>query len=336
MPTEALVAGSGAAPDTLTAAARPGTATFRPRMVTAIGPNYSGTTLLAMLIDCHPQIASVGECALNRHARERQREDGSPQFACSCLQPIGQCPFWGSLFERMHELGYPLDANNWITDYKYRSDLMNTALGMYNSRGWFRQLQNLADGYLPIHRSRLQRTTEARVAFVRTVLERTGKQVFFDTTKYVLQAHYMAHEPALDVKFLRIVRDPRSYVASSLRRGHELEERAHSWVSFHQATNHMLAPVPPDRIMVISYEDLCRSPIDVQRTIYAFCGVDDVPPPTAVAPRDHHVIGNPVRLKDRLTVRLVESWREELTADQQSRILRIAGPMAESLGLSRE
>ena len=330
MPSETARASHG-----VVTAVRPRSATDRLRMVMAIGTNYSGTTLLAMLMDSHPQIASVGECALNRHARERQREGKSAPFACSCRLPIGECPFWRSLFDRMQELGYPLDADNWITDYKYRHSLVNAALGMYSARPWVRELQVLADRWMPIHRSRVEETTRARIDFVRTVLERTGKDMFFDTTKYVLQAHHMAHVPEIDVKFLRIVRDPRSYVGSSKRRGHDVDERAHNWVSFHQATDHMLASVPRERIMVIGYEDMCRSPIEAQRKLYAFCGVEDVPPPTSVVPGEHHVIGNPVRLKDRLTVRLVESWREELSADEQARVLEIAGPTADRLGIVR-
>jgi Sulfotransferase family len=306
----------------------------RPRMVMAIGTNYSGTTLLAMMMDCHPQIASVGECALNRHARERQRSGAAAPFPCSCRLPLNECPFWRSLFDRMQHLGYPLDADNWVTDYKYRNDLLNTALGVYSARGWLRSLQVLADRYLPIHRQRLKRTTQARVAFVRTVLERTGKEVFFDTTKYVLQAYQMGQSPDLDVRFLRIVRDVRSFVASSKRRGRDVDERAQNWVNFHTATEDVFASVPEDRILVIRYEDLCREPVATQRQIYAFCGVKDAPPPTVVVPQEHHVIGNTIRLKDKLEIKLVESWREELSADEQSRILRIAGAMNEKLGFS--
>ena len=304
----------------------------RPRTVVAIATNYSGSTLLSMLLDSHPQIVSIGEGAPNRHAQARQRQ-GVSQFSCSCRLPLGECPFFRSLFERMQAQGFPLDADHWITDYKYRSAVLNTALGMYSARRWFRGLQDLADHFMPVHSSRLRETTRARVAFVQTILEQTGKAVFFDATKYVSQAHYMAHAPGVDVKMLRILRDPRAYVGSSKRRGREVDERAHNWVHFNQATNHMLASVPEDRVMVMRYEDLGRSPVEMQRQLYAFLGVDDIPPPTAVVPQEHHVIGNTLRLKDRLEIRLVESWKEELTSDEQARVLKIAGPMAEKLGL---
>jgi len=329
MPSDTPMAGNIVAPHAPARRAR----RERPRTVVAIGTNYSGSTLLSMLLDCHPQIVSIGEGAPNRHAQARQRA-GQSQFLCSCRHTLADCPFFRDLFARMQAQGFPLDADHWITDYKYRSALLNTALGMYSARRWFRSLQNLTDDYLPGHRSRLRETTRARVAFVRTILEATGKDVFFDATKYVSQAHYMAHAPGVDVKLLRILRDPRSYVGSSKRRGREVEERAHNWVHFNQATNHMLAAVPSERIMVMRYEDLGRSPVDMQRKLYAFFGVDDVPAPTAVVPQEHHVIGNTLRMKDRLEIRLVESWREELTTAEQDLVLRIAGPLAEQLGIA--
>ena len=59
------------------------------------GSGHTGSTLLALFMDTHPQIVSVGETAIKPGLRS-----GSEQLhRCSCGHPISECRFWQTVFE---------------------------------------------------------------------------------------------------------------------------------------------------------------------------------------------------------------------------------------------
>lgn len=292
-----------------------------------VGTGHCGSTMLALFLDAHPEVASIGECSLSRGARRRYA-DGYP---CSCRAMLRECGFWRRVFRQVNEQGYPLSENNWINDYRYEHDLVNASLGIYSSNPLARGVQRLA-GWIPVGRSRVSRINGANVALVRAVLGITGKRVFFDSCKSLMRQSHLRSIPQFKVRFVRVVRDVRAYVNSYRRMNVPVAAAARQWLRYQQRADHLLRDVPPERVCVLKYEELCREPVESFRRLHQFLGVDPIEPPSTVVPREHHVIGNRIRLADNITIRLNDTWREALSNEERRLVIRMAGETNERFG----
>ena len=83
------------------------------------------------------------------------------------------------------------------------------------------------------------------------------------------------------------------------------------------------------------YEDLCEAPQATLRRLWDFCGVEAIEPSTTVRAREHHVLGNSMRMSDTITVRLDDSWRSRLGPEEERRVLAVAGPLNDHFGYAR-
>jgi hypothetical protein len=282
------------------------------------GSNHTGSTLLALLMDMHPQIASVGETSLSRGYAIGAGH-------CSCGEWIRECAFWTGIFQAVTEQGVELNAFNWSNDYRYRNIVMHRMLSRLSHNRYVRRAQLAASDMLPGHRSRIERVNRANVLFTRAVLEGTGARVFFDTSKYAARFHHLLRIPDLDVKVIRLVRDARGFAGSEKKRGHGAEYAANVWVRQQEVITDIIRGLPSERVLLVRYEDICADPRHWLRKLHVFLGVDPMDTPLTVRPRSHHVLGNPIRKSETVTVRAPEDWRERLSEAEVSAVMRIAG-----------
>lgn len=306
--------------------------TMKPARLSVVylaGSGHTGSTLLALFLDAHPQIVSVGETAFKR----KLQGEHSDKLACTCGATYFECPFWQQVFRGVTEAGFELSPQQWSNDFRYRNALAHRLLSRYSANPALRVVQRAAAAVLPSHRARVHHVRRVNVAFVRTVLQVAQADVFFDTSKRAMRLHHLLQTPELDVRVVKLVRDVRGYAASAKRRGGEsLEDAARTWrhdqVTFEEITRQL----PPNRVMLLRYEDACSDPRTWLRRVYEFCGVESMDPPETVTTREHHVLGNSMRKRDTIRIRLDESWKGQLTPEEQSSALRIAGPIHARLG----
>jgi len=301
---------------------------MRSRVGYLAGSGHSGSTLLALLMDCHPEIVSVGETSF----KPRHRHAGRFDQRCSCGRTYGECEFWGRVFAAIDRRGFEAGPKAWPNDYRYADPRLHRMLTRYSSVRAIRQAQYLAEEWLPFHRSWLRRADRANVAFIEALLEASGAQVFFDTSKRAQRLRHLLRVPELDVKIVLLVRDVRGYVASAKRRGLPVQDEARAWLSHRLVLDEIAAAVPADRRRVVRYEDLCGNPREVVPDLHVFLGVPPLEPPPVIVPREHHVLGNRLRHQDEIRLRLNDSWRTMLTADEVADALRIAGAQNRALG----
>lgn len=301
----------------------------RARVAYLAGTSYCGSTLLALLMDHHPQIASVGETSLHRTTQIR----GVAQYPCTCGELLIRCPFWTRVFRSVSDRGLEFGATHWTNDYRYKQPLLHRTLSLYSSHEWMRRLQGLAASWLPGHRGRLRRTHAVNVEFIRAVLEITHSDVFFDTSKELMRLHHLLSIPELEVQVIRVVRDVRAF-ANSAKRNKKLtiEESVQNWRDYQLGVERITRGFPSDRVFLLRYEDLCQEPSYWQQQLYGFLGVEKLTPPETIIPSEHHVIGNRMRLKDSLTIRFDESWKDNLTEMEVSQIMDIAGDINQHFG----
>ena len=284
--------------------------------------SYSGSTLLAMLLNAHPDIAAIGETSTGR------RETRMSTFQCSCGRLMAECPFWVDVAERMRRAGYP-DFR--LANFELGFDPPARTLGGRLLYGSLRlspveRVRDWVAARIPRHRDRMAAIGRRNRDFAAAILDVAGARVLVDTSKERMRARDLRHWLGMDLRVIHLVRDPRGVVYSSVRRGRDGgDERAAAvrWAKVNAAILNAMAALPQDRRLVVRYEDLCTDPDAVLRRIARFLDLDPARLAGATAgDRELHVLGNRTRLVPVTEIRLDERWRSELTDAQVERIGR--------------
>jgi len=186
--------------------------------------------------------------------------------------------------------------------------------------------------HLPVLRKRMARIDRTNVAFVQAVLARRGATVFLDTSKILTRVSYLLDIPEIDLRIVRLARDARGFAASAKRRGGSAVEAATVWRNDQAAIDRFLADRPGMPALLLRYEDLCEQPLEALRRLWEFCGVGSVEPSTIIHARNHHILGNSMRMGDTIEVRLDETWRSRLGQQDERLVLEVAGELNSRLG----
>jgi hypothetical protein len=301
-------------------------------VIYVVGSSHSGSTLIAFLADQHPEIASVGETAVKRHIRWQGRAAAQH---CSCGLALEACPFWAAIFSDVSATGTPFSVGRWRTDYRFEHPWVDRLLTRETSLTAIRGGRHWAMRRLPVLRGRLARIDRTNVAFVRAVLARRGATVFLDTSKLLTRVSYLMDIAEFDVRIVRLARDARGFAASAKRRGGSAVEAAAVWRNDQVAIDRFLADRPDLPTLLVRYEDLCEQPGDILQRLWRFCGVGPLEPTTVIHAREHHILGNSMRMGDTIQVRLDETWRSRLGQQDEQRVLEVAGELNSRLGYAR-
>jgi hypothetical protein len=297
-----------------------------------VGSSHSGSTLLAFLADQHPEIASVGETAVKRGIRWEGRAAATH---CSCGRAIDACPFWAAIFADVSAAGMPFSVARWRTDYRFEHPWLDVLLTRETSPTAVRSARYWMMRHLPLLRSRAERVDRTNLAFVDAVLKRCGATVFFDTSKLLTRLTYLLDIAELDVRVVRLARDARGFAASAKRRGGSAVAAARVWRNDQAAIDRFFADRPDLPTLLVRYEDLCGRPADTLQRLWQFCGVEPMEPSAVIEADHHHVLGNSMRMRGTIHVRLDEAWRVRLGQEDERRVLEVAGAVNERLGYAR-
>lgn len=292
------------------------------RVVYISGSGHTGSTLLAMLLDSHPRIVSVGEVAVKPKIR-RRGEDATQR--CSCGATISECDFWQRVSCRVQQDGFEFGPGRWTNDYRSEQPWRSRLVGRDSSYRTLRHVQRWVADYLPPYSAAFRRTDRVNVSFMRAAMEIAGAEVFCDATKQTMRMRRLLAIDELDLKVITLVRDVRGYAASAKSRGQSIREAAFTWLNDQRIIAEITQRLPQHRRFLLKYEDLCANVDSTLRRLHSFCDVEPVDPGSVVVSKQHHVLGNRIRLQDNIRVRLDESWRTRLTRQEQDDILAIAG-----------
>ncbi|HET6777759.1 MAG TPA: sulfotransferase [Gemmatimonadales bacterium] len=295
------------------------------------GSPFTGSTLLGLLLNEHPDCASIGA------ATGLIKEVDLATYECSCGKLFRECEFWIEIAARTQALGHPVNV--------FQTDFWNTHLRLSHNR-WINALLVRSLGWSPVNDVRdavVTRTSTIRRAIsemgwntwslATAVLERTGKTVFVDTARDHQRPKYLAKHPLLDVRVIHLIRDPRGNSASIMKRsGVNAATAAREWRHYNVEAARVKRYLPADSWMTLHYEALCADPAGVLDRISDFLGVERAG--THPKPQDptRHVIGNPMRLRALSEIREDHSWQTQLDTRDLRSIARIAGSASRELG----
>ena len=110
------------------------------------------------------------------------------------------------------------------------------------------------------------------------------------------------------------------------------ELAAREWLRTHQQIELMSDRLGGDRVLRVGYEDLCRALPKVMSRVFNSIGVDDVDISGDYHLKEHHVLGNRMRLRLANEVRIDEKWRTMLKPEALRSFERLAGERNRAYG----
>ncbi len=293
-----------------------------------LSANYSGSTLLAMLLGVQRDAVTVGEM-------RAPHVGASEDYLCGCGEHIKKCNFWSQVSDRMAKRG--------IADF----DITDAQLSIHDVQDRYvhRLLEPLPRGplleavrstglaVLPAWKTHLHDVHRRNVALADVLREITGAKVVIDSSKIALHLKYLLKSADLKMKIIRLVRDGRAVSNSMLTRGSKnMAAAALGWRRNNEAAERILAHVPASQWMHVQYEELCRNPEQTLRGICEFLGIDTREIILDFRSRDQHVLGNEMRLKSSSDIKVDERWRTKLSQEDLATFEQVAGDLNRKYG----
>ena len=306
--------------------------TLEPVLGYIASPSYSGSTLLTFLLGTHPGISTVGEL--------KGRLYGSLQVPerCSCGSSVAACPFWNQVAQRVRQRGLPCELTDLGTYFHAPGRPLLDRLLRARVRGrGFEALRGAAIDLVPGGRDELQRLLERNRVLGEVVCELQGGPVLLDSSKDAVRLRFMLDAKLWDVRVIHLLRDGRGTANSFVKRDRfPMQRAARRWRSAHESFARVTAPLPAGRVHCLRYEDLAADPGKALRGVLAFLGLEPEGARFDFKQREHHVFGNPMRLRDSSEIVLDESWRHELQPSELETFERIAGDLNRRFGYGAE
>lgn len=271
---------------------------------------HSGSTLISALLSGHPQIATVGEYQANFEAILR----------CSCGVLVTECPFWAEWARRSRERGFEFQLGRLGVHVGARRGGKIESLYYHPfPMKWMDTLRDLAFSGDRSRRAEDSKAVDRWVGLASVLCEMTGATWFLDTSKYYDPIRFLNSDPRVRLKVVALIRDGRGVTSSLIEKEKwPLEKSVRDWVwantNLERVVGHYISP---DDLIRIRLEDLCREPERMLSDLYQFIGLN--PKAAADNPAQNgslHIIGNKMRHSYTGTIRLDESWRQKLGADQ--------------------
>jgi hypothetical protein len=291
-------------------------------------PSFSGSTLLAMLLGGHPQVATIGEM-------KGGQEDLS-SYACSCGVLFAKCAFWTRLIGELAERGFVYDLSDRQTMPAFRmpgSPIADRFMGRAYGGPAFELLRSLVLRGWPSCSRRLEYLRRYNETFIDLVLRVHGASIFLDSSKDPVRIKYLAGIPSLQLYVLHLVRDGRG-VANSTRKnlGLSIHDASIEWRDTHLEIDRVTRRFCHGRVLRLRYEDLCANPDGVLAAALDFVGASGLITAAEAVERELHVLGNRMRLKGVLPIRPDESWKHEMSAGDVAAFASTAGSLNTTYG----
>ncbi len=282
----------------------------QPRLAIMLSAQYSGATLLSLVLNRHPDLSCDGETFPWIRESPVQCGCGKGQIECAYYRTVGS-----------HMLDNGGSAWNWdlfthLPRY-CRHRWIQCALTVGWSSGWANWLHKTCIGLVPQLRKREQAFIEAHAEFMAQSVKFKNARLYIDGTKVWPRAELLARTQRSALKALHLIRDGRafcnSYVKNRKLSKAQLGQAANSWLKHTREVETFRRRFPDIPLLTVRYEDLCR---DFDDTIETICNFLDVPVGKDLLNTEDehfHILGNRMRFQFQGTIRRDTSWESQLT-----------------------
>lgn len=310
--------------------------------------SHSGSTLLAMLLNSHPDICTVGELKLSNLGDLKA-------YRCSCRELISDCDFWRELGERMSEDGSRFDLGNAGTHLAdIPSPYVARLLRPLHRGKVAERVRDMMLSLSPVWRKEIVDWRARNRRLIHAVCDVSNSRVVVDSSKVGIRLKYLLGVPDIDVRVLRVVRDGRAVALTymdafrfadasdpKLRGGgtgaqdhgnRSMTDAATEWRRSNEEAKSIQRSLPEHQYLQIRYEDLCNNVGEVLGQITDFLGLERDDKYLHFKDVEHHVVGNGMRLDGSSEVVLDDRWRSVLSERELEEFDRVAGTLNRSLG----
>jgi len=301
-----------------------------------VGPMYSGSTLLAFLLNVHPDVVTIGERSYFCRLVLWPRPGRNGLNLCSCGQPVHQCEFLNDL--RFKVTSSPLFDEVRHLDFCQMEFYKRRTVNRVVRAVCWRLAERGKVGIVGKALKRFRNVVGINAEIARHATELRKARTFVDTSKSVIHALYLDWYTRGKLLYVWLVRDGRSYVASAKKhKGADVERASKLWVSTIRQQERFLSRISRERVVRIRYEDLCDRTIEALCSIFSAAGLsipDDLEKRlSAFREYEAHIMGNTGTCRSRESdVRKRIEWPESLTKEELAVFHRTAGDTNRDLG----
>ena len=314
------------------------------KLVYILAASHSGSTLLTMLLNSHPEAATIGELSPGH------MEDIS-KYLCSCGCPILKCEFWKYITSAMRKCGIEFNMENFGTQFSLPDSHIATKLLKPLHRGpALELLRDMGLHLLTNWPSKVSEIMQTNSNLISAILDYYHANVFIDKGNRALRLKFLLSNPSFDIKVIRLIRDGRAVALTYMdpagfadaqdkkKRGGgtgeqrekerlDMKQAAYQWRRCNEEAEHILARLDKSPWIEIQYEQLCKDTDKTLDRIFDFIGLDPEKKIKDFRSIEHHVVGNGMRLDTTSEVHLDERWRKELTEQDIKIFESTAGKM---------
>lgn len=286
--------------------------------ITSLG--HSGSTLLDLLVGSIPGCFSTGELIWFPWQIYRDGKMCSKkQDFCTCGKPFTQCAVWSSILRNLSgKVGFDVAKE----PLRYAMNIIEPV--RYGQAG--RHHAVLKELYLRSHGSGLaffwdrllRSTSEKSWKLYDAITEETGAEWIVDSSKDQARMMALYHVRPADFKIIVLIRSAEGVLASQLKWGRKPGPSLKRWLRLYNGRiASLLAGIPEDRFLIVSYERFTANPEQERGRIARFLGIETPLPTLSISGAENHLIaGNPMRYSKEIIIRYDDAWRSRLSAEQ--------------------
>lgn len=314
-----------------------------------LAASHSGSTLLTMLLNSHPEVATIGELSPGH------MEDLS-WYLCSCGSKIRECHFWRWVASAMRTRGIDFHLEEFGTRFRMPDSRIATRLlGPLHRRPALELLRDTGLRLFSRWPSRIREIIRANEILVEVILEYYHARLFVDKGNRALRLKYLFRVPSFDLKVIRLIRDGRGVALTymdpagfadaedpAMRSGGSggqrenerlsMAQAAHQWRRCNEEVENVLRQLDKSQWIEVRYEELCKDTENTLVRLFDSLGLEPDKRTRKFRTVEHHVVGNGMRLDTTSRISLDERWRSVLTEEELGVFNRVAGELNRRYG----
>ena len=237
-------------------------------------------------------------------------------FRCSCGNRIRDCRLFQEVEKTFGQHGLHFDPQNFGTEFRLsqnaRANQLLTGPLPFIRSSSIERVRDRTVLLLPHFRRLLSKQQQANFLLMKTVLAFLGAEVYLDNSHSPHRLRTLNKNVNLDVFPVHLIRDPRGVSLSMMTNsGFSVSEAVESWIK-HQLNIFRIANERRPALL-LTYESLCRNKDIELARLHEFAGLEHEKFEGDFKKRQHHILGNRMRLSDGV-VKLDERWKRDLSS----------------------
>ena len=249
------------------------------RVVFIASLSHSGSTLLDLMLNAHPDVTSVGE--LKQLGRFARLEKANRRLRCTCgADTLLTCEFWTKVSALTKSATGRTIGDLNVEDYEHKAQF-----------------------------------DEDNAALFQAIAAVAGKNYVVDSSKHVTRLALLLENPELNVHPIFLIRDPKGQICSSQKTESSLVRLIGNYVRTNREIHELVKHRPHS---VVRYEELVRSPEQVLGALMRQLGLSfDLRQLEWASQVRHNVGGNGMRRSNSSELKLDEKWRDDFSLMQK-------------------